>query len=414
MHKAARRAHPSNIAALGGRRRVGPAVAGRVAFRAARDHRPAMRTRSRSTGDLRRGLSPAQVAVLQQHGGAPANGAGTPSGIGGKLLLEAPRTPGSPWALPPPATPGTTPSVSARQRDGGASSAKWGGADHALGAFAQRCAAAGAGEAVDGGRGAAAQRPALLGGEPPERVLTEAEGVTLVRPPLAWAEAPSSVLQSGTLYLTSFRLLFVPADGDARPTDMPLTCVLRLSHKAKALHALGGAALPALKLHGLDGGRVLRFLFGGGAQLERAAQHNEWHDSDRIAALRQSCAAFEEALQQKLKAQLGFGVSFAHHYRGDQRVAAKRWAGYDAAAELERLGVQRSRCWQLWEGNTSYECCPTYPAVLAVPRLANRAMVCGAAQFRSKGRLPALSWLEPTTHAVSTQQSPPQFDAGLI
>ena len=48
--------------------------------------------------------------------------------------------------------------------------------------------------------------------------------------------------------------------------------------------------------------------------------------------------------------------------------------------------------WTLTDMNESYEVCDTYPPLLAVPAAASTAVLIGCARFRSKGRLPVLSY----------------------
>ena len=55
------------------------------------------------------------------------------------------------------------------------------------------------------------------------------------------------------------------------------------------------------------------------------------------------------------------------------------------------MGVPNS-AWTLTDINESYEVCDTYPPLLAVPAAASTAVLVGCSRFRSKGRLPVLSY----------------------
>ncbi len=347
------------------------------------------RTRSRSTGDLRADLSATQFAQLQ----------GTPP------QLSPPRSPIECGATRPKLS--SSPGV---WKTGPRHGAKWAGADHALYEYIQRRRTVRAEK-----RPAVSERAVagpLLAGEPPERVLATHEHVTLVRPPLAWTRRPESVLQFGTLYLTSFRVHFVPSvpeiDGASSVTDIPLAAIHRLAFKDKHLVSVS-ATLPVLKVHGLDGGRVLRFLFGGeGLSFAMESGKEPQPQIAETDVLRRSATTFVESVRQKLSALVvGSDVAFAYHYRGDQRVAANSWLAYNAPDEYARMGVQRSRCWVLSNLNANWDLSESYPSTLAFPRLVSSATVRDAAQFRSKGRLPTLSWLEPTTQAAILRSSQP-------
>jgi hypothetical protein len=63
--------------------------------------------------------------------------------------------------------------------------------------------------------------------------------------------------------------------------------------------------------------------------------------------------------------------------------------------------------WRLCTLNRNYELCDTYCSVLAVPAKCTDELVQAVAQFRSKSRLPALSWLHPVSHASITRCSQP-------
>lgn len=51
--------------------------------------------------------------------------------------------------------------------------------------------------------------------------------------------------------------------------------------------------------------------------------------------------------------------------------------------------------WRVYD-NASFSLCPTYPARVVVPSTCEDALITAAAAFRSKGRLPALTWLHPS------------------
>lgn len=98
-----------------------------------------------------------------------------------------------------------------------------------------------------------------------------------------------------------------------------------------------------------------------------------------------------------------------------------KWRGYDPVVEYARLGVDVSdfrpascvpastgclastattattataaAAWKLVRSNEAYALCGSYPALLAVPTAcATRELLADSARFRSKGRLPVLSW----------------------
>jgi myotubularin-related protein 6/7/8 len=50
--------------------------------------------------------------------------------------------------------------------------------------------------------------------------------------------------------------------------------------------------------------------------------------------------------------------------------------------------------------NYDYRLCPTYPCHIFVPTLASQAIIEGSTRFRSKGRLPVLTYLHRNNAAI--------------
>jgi len=71
------------------------------------------------------------------------------------------------------------------------------------------------------------------------------------------------------------------------------------------------------------------------------------------------------------------------------------------------LGLQT---WRLVD-NSAFELSPTYPACFAVPSVVDEGLLPGALACRSKGRMPALTWMHPTHHTPLCRSAQPM--AGL-
>ena len=59
---------------------------------------------------------------------------------------------------------------------------------------------------------------------------------------------------------------------------------------------------------------------------------------------------------------------------------------------MMRLGIHRSTAWRVSRVNDSYELCPTYPKVLAVPTQISDKELFGVKNFRKRGRIPVCVW----------------------
>lgn len=62
--------------------------------------------------------------------------------------------------------------------------------------------------------------------------------------------------------------------------------------------------------------------------------------------------------------------------------------------------------WAKSDMNEAYQLCATYPSVLYLPRSASTSIITGSASFRSKGRLPVLSYLFGNKASISRCAQP--------
>ncbi|XP_076467720.1 phosphatidylinositol-3,5-bisphosphate 3-phosphatase MTMR8-like isoform X2 [Babylonia areolata] len=82
------------------------------------------------------------------------------------------------------------------------------------------------------------------------------------------------------------------------------------------------------------------------------------------------------------------------------------WDFYDIQSEYLRMGAP-SEHWTQSSLNKKYELCDTYPSLLYVPASASTPVLVGSSKFRSRGRLPVLSYLHRENQAAVTRSSQP-------
>eukprot|EP00026_Physarum_polycephalum_P009588 Phypoly_transcript_09716.p1 GENE.Phypoly_transcript_09716~~Phypoly_transcript_09716.p1 ORF type:complete len:414 (+),score=31.41 Phypoly_transcript_09716:102-1244(+) len=82
------------------------------------------------------------------------------------------------------------------------------------------------------------------------------------------------------------------------------------------------------------------------------------------------------------------------------------WEVYDALKEYSRIGIPDSS-WRITDINSKYSVCPTYPAHLVVPTSVTDEQLKSVFAFRSRGRIPAITWRHPRTNAVLARCSQP-------
>ncbi|XP_019877155.1 myotubularin-related protein 8 [Aethina tumida] len=81
------------------------------------------------------------------------------------------------------------------------------------------------------------------------------------------------------------------------------------------------------------------------------------------------------------------------------------WNFFDLSHEYQRMGVPNDQ-WVLSTLNKDYELCDTYPKSLYVPSSASTSTLIGSSRFRSKGRLPVLSYLHHNKASISRCSQP--------
>jgi hypothetical protein len=90
--------------------------------------------------------------------------------------------------------------------------------------------------------------------------------------------------------------------------------------------------------------------------------------------------------------------------------AIKGWDLYDARAEFRRQGISEKlpdRGWRISSINKDYAFSPTYPATLVVPSKISDNTLKYASTFRSRQRIPVLTYLHPVNNCTITRSSQP-------
>jgi myotubularin-related protein 1/2 len=127
-----------------------------------------------------------------------------------------------------------------------------------------------------------------------------------------------------------------------------------------------------------------------------------------------SVSSFTERIKILFPMVDGDVFAFRHspenqRYRNAQDGSEPGWQVYNHIAECKRLGVgDQHPNWRITHVNQSYELCDSYPHTFAVPVLCTDAELMKIKEFRSRGRIPLLSWLHPHNHASITRCSQPR------
>ncbi|KAH7889577.1 protein-tyrosine phosphatase-like protein [Phlebopus sp. FC_14] len=84
------------------------------------------------------------------------------------------------------------------------------------------------------------------------------------------------------------------------------------------------------------------------------------------------------------------------------------WSIYSPREEFGRMGVgTRTKAWRFTDINKDYKFCPSYPSRLVVPTRISDSTLQYAAKYRSKARIPALTYLHWANFGTITRSSQP-------
>ncbi|XP_030648501.1 ankyrin repeat and SOCS box protein 12a isoform X1 [Chanos chanos] len=185
---------------------------------------------------------------------------------------------------------------------------------------------------------------------------------------------------TGTLYLTATHLIYVEQAHNARKETWVLHHHVALVEKLP-LTAAGCPLLIHCKTF-----QLLHFI------LPRERECQDIYQS----LLRLSQPEKEDEL-----------YAFVYNPKTQNQEEKKHsWALIDFASDFKRMGLPND-FWEISDLNKNYEICTTYPSLLGLPRTASVATVMGSAKFRSRGRLPALSYFHKDTKAAICRCSQP-------
>ncbi|XP_051169352.1 myotubularin-related protein 8 [Leptopilina boulardi] len=106
----------------------------------------------------------------------------------------------------------------------------------------------------------------------------------------------------------------------------------------------------------------------------------------------------------KLSSPASMEDLYCFHYR-EAWAQQLGWNLFNVQREFQRQGAPNEE-WSISYLNTNYELCETYPRCLFVPTTCTTSVLVGSAKFRSKGRLPVLTYLHKNKAAICRCSQP--------
>ncbi|XP_066570987.1 myotubularin isoform X2 [Amia ocellicauda] len=192
---------------------------------------------------------------------------------------------------------------------------------------------------------------------------------------------PFSGAVKGKVFITNYRVFFRSIEVDpAVYLDVPLGVISRIEK-------MGGASSRGENSYGLDitckDMRNLRF-----------ALKQEGHSRRDI---------FEILFRYAFPLSHGLPL---FSYLSQEKFEENGWNVYSPIQEYRRQGLPNTT-WRITFLNKVYELCDTYPTILVVPFKATDEDLRKVAAFRSRNRIPVLSWIHPENQAVIMRCSQP-------
>ncbi|XP_011802796.1 PREDICTED: myotubularin-related protein 8 [Colobus angolensis palliatus] len=98
--------------------------------------------------------------------------------------------------------------------------------------------------------------------------------------------------------------------------------------------------------------------------------------------------------------------AFSYNPKSSKEMRESGWKLIEAISDFGRMGIP-NRYWTITDANRNYEICSTYPPEIVVPKSVTLGTVVGSSKFRSKERVPVLSYLYKENNAAICRCSQP-------
>ncbi|XP_078370553.1 phosphatidylinositol-3,5-bisphosphate 3-phosphatase MTMR6-like isoform X2 [Oculina patagonica] len=125
-----------------------------------------------------------------------------------------------------------------------------------------------------------------------------------------------------------------------------------------------------------------------------------------ISRDRDSQEVYNSLLQLSKPEKLEDLYAFSYNPQTEKLTRSAGWALFDIQSEYARMGLPNNE-WCCSSLNKDYQICDTYPSILYLPSSASTSLLIGSSRFRSRGRLPALSFYYKNTKAAICRCSQP-------
>ena len=224
------------------------------------------------------------------------------------------------------------------------------------------------------------------------------------------AGALSSSSSRGNLFVTNFRLLYVPyrsSGSAALPFFVPASgseCEVTVGSLARVIRPSPG--LSSLVLLTKDY-RRLEFAFDASVEWVEGLQQQIAQMAFHHGHKTRKAFVWEHGAAMKRKREDLRAADDASGQGREEDAEVDGWALYSPVAEYARLGLLSSPHFRLTDCNSSFALCSSYPPSFVVPAPIADADLFTVAAYRSQGRVPAVMYVHPLTGACLSRAAQP-------
>ncbi|WWD22800.1 hypothetical protein CI109_107294 [Kwoniella shandongensis] len=201
-------------------------------------------------------------------------------------------------------------------------------------------------------------------------------------PPSSPEDRPYRQRRTGTLHLTSHHLIFSQtASSNASEPEVwvPYPAITLLTRLPQSIHGLYPIQVETRTFDSY----VLLF------------------EKDRDGGA-------EDVWQSVKDSAVKNSVEQLHAFFYTSTVSGSGWSTFNPRNEFARQGLgTRTKAWRFTDLNKDYTFSPTYPSKLVIPSRISDSTLAYAAKYRSKARIPALTYLHWANNASITRSSQP-------
>lgn len=184
--------------------------------------------------------------------------------------------------------------------------------------------------------------------------------------------------QTGAVYLTNYRLVFVPSKRNGKVSSVPLGCIAQLDVHFNVLRVL-------CKYF-----RLLELCWAINPPPDVSVSSYMWGGASVSSSVLGGSPLM--AFRQAICDQLATPFCLVGAFQAEQSPASSHPVLYTGIAqELRRLNVPASE-WRISSANEQYLLCSSYPRFICVPASVTDDELRVVATFRSHARVPALCW----------------------